>query len=163
LKAFDKFKNTARSDFKLMIVGNTSLMGHDVRSAIREMNHGADVCFTGQLGLQELHSVMGAAFALTYVPYFEGFGLPIIEAMSCNVPVITSETTSLPEVASDAAIYVDPFSVDSIKNAMIFIHESEDLRARLVEKGSMQCRKFSWDKTADKYWNSVSKFIGTLG
>lgn len=162
LKAFDKFKNYARSDFKLVIVGNNSLMSVEVRTTIREMNHGGDVTFTGQVGLEELRNIVGSAFALTFVPYFEGFGLPILEAMSCHVPVITSETTSLPEVGGDAAMYVDPFSIDSIKNAMVFIHESEDLRERLVEKGAMQCKKFTWDRTASLYWNSVARFLDTV-
>jgi glycosyltransferase involved in cell wall biosynthesis len=162
LKAFDKFKNYARSDFKLVIVGNTSLMSREVKDTIGDMDHGADISFTGQVGLQELRNIVGSAFALTYVPYFEGFGLPILEALSCGVPVITSETTSLPEVGGDAAMYVDPFSIDSIKNAMVFIYESEELRERLLEKGLMQCRKFTWERTADRYWGSVSKFLETI-
>lgn len=160
LRAFDKFKRNARSDYKLVIVGNQSNMCAEAKQSFNEIKFNTDVCFTGRLELKELRDLIGASFGMLYVPYFEGFGLPILEAMSCHVPVITSETTSMPEVGGDAAMYVDPFSVDSIKNAMVFLDESDGLRERLIQKGALQCKKFSWDKTADAYWNSIMKCIG---
>ena len=157
VQAFDKFKNHARTDFKLVIVGEKSKIYKEAQLALDEMKHYTDISFTGRLQQDELRNVIGAAFALTFVPYFEGFGLPILEAMACEVPVITSETTSMPEVGGDAAVYVDPFSINSIKNAMLFLSESEDLRNRLIEKGRLQAKKFTWEKTSTLYWESIQK------
>ena len=91
------------------------------------------------------------------MPYFEGFGIPIIEAMSCGTPVITSNVTSMPEVAGNAALLVNPFSVESIKNGMLKIAKDNNLRNELIKKGFVQQEKFSWDKTAEKLWLSIEK------
>jgi len=103
--------------------------------------------------------VVASAFALVFVPYFEGFGIPIVEAMYCDVPVLTSDVTSMPEVAGNAGLLVDPFSVDSIKEGMIKIYKDETLRNKLIDNGRKQREKFSWDKTADKLWNSMNKVL----
>jgi len=114
-----------------------------------------DVVFTGRLTNEELHRVLGASLALTFVPYFEGFGIPVIEAMNAGVPVICSNTTSLPEVGGNAVLYVDPFSLSQIKDAMIRIYQEKELRDSLIEKGFVQKEKFSWDKTAELLWGSI--------
>ena len=107
------------------------------------------------LNVDELCKVMGAAFALTYVSYFEGFGIPLIEAMQCDVPVITANVTSMPEVAGDAALLVDPMSVDDIAKAMTDVLRNESLRQKLVEKGRVRREFFSWDKTASLTWDAI--------
>jgi glycosyltransferase involved in cell wall biosynthesis len=117
------------------------------------------VVFTGRLSPKKLRNLYGSALALTFVPYFEGFGIPIIEAMNCETVVITSNVTSMPEVAEDAALYVNPLSINSIADAMIKIYENNDLRNELIEKGKIQRQRFSWDKTAEKFWNSIEKVI----
>ncbi|NCO55862.1 MAG: glycosyltransferase family 4 protein, partial [Bacteroidetes bacterium] len=94
-----------------------------------------------------------------YVSIFEGFGIPILEAMYCGVPVITSNTSSMPEVGGNAALYVDPFSVDSIANAMEALYSDKDLRKTLTENAKIRKQKFTWDKTADKLWNSIEKLM----
>ena len=93
--------------------------------------------------------------AMVYPSLFEGFGIPILEAMYCQVPVITSNTTSMPEVGGDAAIYVNPQSINSIADALLQIEKYPDLRQNLIEKGKIQRQKFSWDKTAEKLWKSI--------
>ena len=85
----------------------------------------------------------------------KGFGIPLLEAMNCNIPIISSNTTSLPEVCGEASIYVDPNSVDSIKNGLLNISENKKLRSELVEKGRLQREKFSWENTSDKLWKSM--------
>jgi glycosyltransferase involved in cell wall biosynthesis len=111
------------------------------------------------LSNEELNNVLGSALALTYVPYFEGFGIPILEAMNCDTPVITSNVTSMPEVASDAAILVDPFSVESIATGMNRIYNEPTLRQELIEKGRIRKLEFSWDKTAKLLWESIEKTL----
>jgi glycosyltransferase involved in cell wall biosynthesis len=103
---------------------------------------------------------MGGASALTFFPLFEGFGLPVIEAMYCDTPVLASNVTSLPEVAADAAIYADPYNVQSISEQMINIASNENLRKDLIEKGRIRRQKFSWDKTAYGLWDCIEKLIG---
>ena len=106
--------------------------------------------------MNELNKVTAAAFASVYVSYFEGFGIPIIEAYRCDVPVITSNVTSMPEVAGDAALLVDPFSIESIAGAMVKVMD-ENVRKSLIEKGRIRKNDFSWDKTAEGWWDVLVK------
>jgi len=159
LNAFDLFKEKTKSDVKLIIVGERMFKTRKMKMAYRQMVFKDQVIFTGRMTPVELNRLYGSAIALTFVPYFEGFGIPIIEAMNCGTPVITSNVTSMPEVAGDAALFVDPFSVNSISDAMIKIYADSDLRNNLIKKGFIQCQKFSWDKTASKFWESIEKLL----
>ncbi|MCF6364937.1 MAG: glycosyltransferase family 4 protein [Bacteroidales bacterium] len=154
-KAFEKFKSETDSDFKLVIVGTKMFMTKDIEQAFADSNFKNDIIFTGRLSPEELHNVLASAFAMTFVSLFEGFGIPLIEAMNCNVPIISSNTTSLPEVAGSSAIFVNPFKVDEIKDAMKKITENEDLRNNLVDKGRKRKEVFSWDKAAEKLWEVI--------
>ncbi len=155
-KAFEKFKNESKSDFKLLIVGTKMFKTKDIEKAFADSKYKDDIIFTGRLNPEDLHHVLASAYAMTFVPFFEGFGIPLIEAINCNVPVICSDTTSLPEVAGDAALFVNPFDIDDMKNAMIKITEDENLRNDLIEKGRKRKDSFSWDKTAEKLWNVIA-------
>lgn len=155
LRAFDAFRTLVDSDMKLLIVGESMFKTNDIEMAYEGMRHKNDVVFTGRLSNEQLHQVLGAAMALTFVPFFEGFGIPVIESMNSGVPVICSNTTSLPEVGGNAVLYVDPFSMSQIKDAMVKIYREKELRDSLIEKGFIQKDKFSWDKTADLLWGSI--------
>lgn len=155
LRAYDAFRTSVDTDTKLLIVGESMFKTSDIELTYEGMRYKEDVVFTGRLSNEELHQVLGASLALTFVPYFEGFGIPIIEAMNAGVPVICSNTTSLPEVGGHAVLYVDPFSLNQIKDAMIKIFQEKELREGLIEKGFVQKDKFSWDKTADLLWGSI--------
>jgi glycosyltransferase involved in cell wall biosynthesis len=155
LRAFDGFRTSVDADMKLIIVGESMFKTADIEMTYEGMRFKDDVIFTGRLSNEELHRVLGASLALTFVPYFEGFGIPVIEAMNAGVPVICSNTTSLPEVGGDAVLYVDPFSVEQIKDAMIRIYKEKEFREALIQKGFIQRRKFSWDKTAELLWGSI--------
>lgn len=159
LQAFDEFKKAEASKMKLVIVGEKLFMTNEIETVYSSMQFKSDVVFTGRLRVSELKDVMASAFALAFVPYFEGFGIPIVEAMYCDVPVITSNVTSMPEVAGNAALLVDPFSADSIKEAMMKIYKDEILRNQLIANGRKQRENFSWDKTADKLWNCMEKTL----
>jgi glycosyltransferase involved in cell wall biosynthesis len=117
-----------------------------------------DIHFTGRLSDDELKQALGAAYALTFVPIFEGFGLPIVEAFEAGVPVLAGNVTSLPEVAGDAVVYADPFDIESIVAGMNKLYENKDgLCADLIEKGFKQKQLFSWDRTAALLWESIQK------
>ncbi|MDR1762275.1 MAG: glycosyltransferase, partial [Bacteroidales bacterium] len=116
-----------------------------------------DIVFTGRVSNKVLADLLGAAFALVYVPLFEGFGIPIVEAFACNVPVITSNTTSMPEVGGDAALLVNPEDIHSIVEAMKELVGNTQTYERLQENAAVQLQKFSWDKTAEALWQSIEK------
>jgi glycosyltransferase involved in cell wall biosynthesis len=157
--AFDDFKKQKPSDVKLAIVGERKWWTKEIRQAYNQMDFPADVVFCGRQKLKELRNILGAALALTYVSYFEGFGIPIVEAFRCKVPVITSNVTSMPEVAGDAALLVDPFSPSSIAEAMRKIDEDPELRKELIRRGTVRSDEFTWQKTADRLWASIEKAI----
>jgi len=155
LKAFDNFRQSVDSNVKLLIVGGNMFKTGEIEQTYQSMRFKEEVIFTGRVTSKVLHQILGAALALTFVPFFEGFGIPVIEAMSAGVPVICSNTTSLPEVGGDAVMYVDPNNVDQLKEAMINLYEDKALRQSLIESGFLQKEKFSWDKTAQLLWQSI--------
>lgn len=159
LQAYDAFRKAGGTDKKLLIVGDRYWWTSEIKNAYEGMQHKDDVVFAGRLKDENLYKAMGAAYALTYVPYFEGFGIPIVEAMQCNVPVITSNVTSMPEVAGDAALLADPFSVDSITQAMLALDKDKALYNSLAEKGKARCELYSWDRTAALLWESILKTV----
>ncbi len=158
-RAFDIFKKKTGSSVRLVIIGEKMWWNRDIKSAFNSMQHRDDVVFTGRLGMPLLTEVVGSALALTYVSVFEGFGIPILEAFKSGIPVITSNITSMPEVADNAALFADPFKPKSIAEAMIQIYSDRGLREDLVSKGKLRQRDFSWDKTADRLWESVTKLL----
>jgi len=158
-KAFDQFKSQGKSNFKLVIVGKKMWWTNEIENAFFKLEHKADVIFTGRVSNEDLYKITASAHALTYVPIFEGFGIPLVEAMSCGVPVITSNVTSMPEVVENAGILVDPFSVDLIAKAMFTMTSNEELRKELIEKSKIQAKKFNWQKTGNLLWNSILKTI----
>ncbi|MEO6904430.1 MAG: glycosyltransferase family 1 protein [Bacteroidia bacterium] len=158
-EAFDLFKSEQKNDLKLVIVGEKYYWTSAIKRTYINMKYKNEVIFTGRLNTDHLKNIIGSALALTYVPYFEGFGIPILEAMNCNTPVITSNVTSMPEIAADAALMIDPFSVESIANAMGMLYKNSDLRSSLIEKGNKRKLDFSWDKTADALWHCIEKAV----
>lgn len=156
--AFDKFKERTGSDAKLLIVGEKRWWTDAIQNAYKSLKYKDDVVFVGHLLMEELQRVTAAAIASVYVSYFEGFGIPIVEAYRCDVPVITSNVTSMPEVAGGAALLVDPFDVDSIADAMVKILD-DDVRKSLIEKGKIRRNDFSWDTAAAQWWNVIQNVI----
>ncbi len=158
-RAFDLFKKSNPSSVKLLIVGARKWWTRDIDLAFNRMVFSDDVIFTGRLNVGELAGVLGSAVALTYVSYFEGFGIPIVEAFRCDVPVITSNVTSMPEVAGEAALLVDPFSPESIAEALYKAYQYESIRQELVSRGQRRRELFSWQQTADRLWESIEKAV----
>jgi len=154
-KAFELFKNANVSQIKLLVVGLRKWWTKEMQLSLNKMKHKTDVVFTGRVGNDDLFQLMGSALALTYVSYHEGFGIPILEAFCCDTPVITSAITSMPEVAGDAALLIDPFSPLSIAAAMKEINEDGDLREKLIALGRLRRELFSWQKTADNLWECI--------
>jgi len=161
-KAFDLFKETDHNGIKMVLAGARMWWTDEIKDSFETMNHKEDVIFTGRVSDPDLSGLMASALALTYVSNFEGFGIPILEAFNCEIPVITSNISSMPEVAGNAALLVDPFSIESIAEAMQKIAFDPQLRNQLVKNGSGQKELFSWKKTADKVWNTIETSLLTL-
>jgi glycosyltransferase involved in cell wall biosynthesis len=160
LKAFDQLCEKEGAKAKMIVVGNKMYRTQAIDDTYKNMKFKEQVVFLGHLKTEDLNRIYGAALALAYVSYFEGFGIPIVEAFRSHCPVITSNVTSMPEVAGDAALLVDPFSVDEISSALSRILNEDDLRKQLIEKGCQQVKKFSWDISAEKMWESLVKITG---
>jgi glycosyltransferase involved in cell wall biosynthesis len=159
LKAFEVYKSETNSETKLLIVGSGIYKVGELYHFRRKMTFGSDVVFTGRLPDLELNNILASAVGLVFVPRFEGFGIPLIEAMQCDIPIIASNVTSIPEVVGDAGLLVDPFNVEQIKVAMTKISNDAGLRMQLIEKGRIRKAFFSWEKTADLLWTSVTKCL----
>jgi glycosyltransferase involved in cell wall biosynthesis len=159
LKAFDLMRSKSDKRIKFLIIGQKFFKTGDIDRTLLSMKYKDDVHFLGQLLPIEIKDILSSAIALVLVSKFEGFGIPVIEALKCNTPVIVSNVTSLPEIASDAGLYADPFSVESICNAMIQMVNNINLRIELAENGSKVCERFSWDKTAGALWDSILKVV----
>lgn len=158
-RAFDRFKEEMPSNYKLLMVGNPQMKSQKADKVFREMHHKDDVIFAGWLSNEHLSKAVGAAEALIFVPIFEGFGIPLVEAMKSNIPIITSSVTSLPEVAGEAALLVDPFSINDIKNAMIKMASDYTYRNTMASLAFERGKLFNWDNTASILWNSIIKAI----
>ncbi len=145
-------------DYELVIVGEAlwKRSGYDLEIEDQTKSH---IHFTGHLSLEELAQVMASASVFTFVPYFEGFGIPLVEAMRCGTPILSGNLTSLPEVAGDAALYCDPLDVDDITNKLQEICSNDALRNELSQKGLKRSKQFSWDQSAEKVWEVLRNSI----
>jgi len=148
VKAFDIFKQRTQSDTKLVLSGRFAWKTVDIQEAIKKSPFTKDIILTGYIEKQELNQLLGSALGLVYVSLFEGFGLPLVEAMQSGVPVITSNCSSMPEVVGDAGILVNPHSEQSIAEGMEELYCNLSLQSELILKGLEQAKKFDWDKSA---------------
>ncbi len=157
LKAFEIFKRKQRSNMKMLIIGRFAWNAEDIRRAIQQHPFKNDVLHYDYMEVKELSKVIGAAYALTFVSLFEGFGIPILEAIQCEIPSIVSNTTSMPEVAGETALLVDPSNVEEIAGAMSTLYKDENLRNQLIQATRTQVKKFNWDKSALEFYSIVEK------
>ena len=156
LKAFDIFRGRT-TDFKLLIVGEKLFLTKMIQKTLKNMVFKNYVIFTGRMEPDKLSEIMAAAEALTYIPFFEGFGIPLLEARHCEIPILASGLTSLPEVAEGAAIYADPSDIVDIAEKMQLISTDYALRDKLIEAGKRRRTHFSWESTANKLWDLITE------
>lgn len=147
-KSENREQRTDNRNFKLILVGNKGWKSDEIYSLPKELEIEKQVRFLGRISDEELRVLYGSAAALTYPSLFEGFGLPILEAFACGCPVITSNTSSMPEVAGNGAMLVDALNEAEITEAMVKITKNDILRNSLVVKGYSRLKNFSWEKSA---------------
>jgi glycosyltransferase involved in cell wall biosynthesis len=151
IRAFTELKRVDQIPHQLVLAGSDWGRADQVRRAAEESGFAADILFTGFVPAQDLPLLCQAADIFVFPSLYEGFGLPILEAMACGTPVACSCISSMPEVAGDAAILFDPYSENSIAAAirsMITASDSSDLRKLLAARGLDRSQQFSWSKTA---------------
>jgi glycosyltransferase involved in cell wall biosynthesis len=135
---------------KLVIVGLRNWRSSAASDLVRQLGLSERVLFAGYVSEELLGWLYASARCFLYPTLYEGFGFPPLEAMTCGTPVITSNCTSVPEIAGDAAILVDPRSEKSIGDALVRLLGDEPLRRQLIERGREQARKFAWQNTVQK-------------
>lgn len=154
-RAFTKYKLKG-GKAELVFVGTTMLADEELNRVLEESPYASHIHFVGRKEGDELNKILSRAKALLFPSLFEGFGIPIIEAMSAGTPVISSHASCMPEIAGDAAILLSPSNVEAWVNAMRSIEENE-VRESWIEKGLNRAKDFSWDTSAEKLWNNIEK------
>ena len=157
LKAFSIFKKRLQSNMKLVLAGRLAWKNEEFWKLIKTYKYRDDVVITDYLEEKELVLLMGSAYALVYPSMFEGFGVPVIEAMKSEVPVLTSENSSMQEIGENAALYFNAQDHTDIADKMMLIYKDETLRKDLIEKGRAQVLKYQWNNAAEIFWQSILK------
>jgi glycosyltransferase involved in cell wall biosynthesis len=148
LRAFERVRGRLVEPVQLVLAGSRDYQADQLDRAIASSPCHADVLRVGYVSREKLPALLSGASVFAYPSFFEGFGLPPLEAMVCGVPVICSRVTSLPEVVGDAALTFDPNDVDDIATAMLAVLNDPALRARLIHKGRERAAHFTWQSTA---------------
>lgn len=152
-RAYRKARCASKIPQKLIIGGNVDLKESGLEKLIGELNLGNNVIFTGRLTEKELVALYQAADLFIDPSLYEGFGLQVVEAMSCGIPVITSNLTSLPEIVGDAGILITPTDIDGLASALARVLTDAQLRNSMRQRSLQRARLFSWDKTA---WETLA-------
>lgn len=157
LKAFARFQEVYPKKAKFVLVGEA--MWKEDAELKKFSTLEDDVILLGRQKPERLKSIIGAAHVLSYVSHFEGFGIPILEGFSTSVPVVTSTTSAMPEVAGKGALLVNPKNPTAIFKAYEEAFFEENTRKKLIENGKKRLALFSWEQTASKLWNSIEKVV----
>ncbi|MCI0522269.1 MAG: glycosyltransferase family 4 protein [Bacteroidales bacterium] len=155
IKAYGIFRRDSGSDHRLLLAGRRLYLTGAIDRAVKDSPYSEDILFTGSVGRDELRRLYGGAEALLFVPWFEGFGIPVVEAQRCGTPCILSDTSSLPEVSGGAALCAGPAGAEAIAAAMAHLVSDEALRRHLSEQGIINSRRYSWDNAATKMWDCI--------
>ena len=159
IKAFNELKNQ-HITHKLVIIGQKGWKYEEIFETVHKLGLNNEIIFTGYVPDEDLVKFYNAADLFVYPSIYEGFGLPPLEAMACGTPVITSNTSSLPEVVGNAGITVDPYKTDGLIDKMHKILNSTNLQDKLSKKGIERAKTFSWDKTARETWKVYEDSYG---
>lgn len=158
LKAFEHFKATFSHPHQLVIVGRKAWMTQELEDFYAQMQFKNEVIWIEKIERTDLLELMQHAYGLVYTSLFEGFGIPILEAMTLGLPVICSNTSSMPEVAGNAALLVQPNNINEIAEAMNELIINDELRNGLIAKGKTQATHFDWNSSAEKVVEIIKSY-----
>ncbi|MBI4004923.1 glycosyltransferase family 4 protein, partial [Candidatus Roizmanbacteria bacterium] len=145
--------------YKLVIVGKKGWLYEEIFTKVQELNLQEQVVFTDYLPDDQLVALYKNAFCFILPSLYEGFGIPVLEAMSFSCPVITSFASSLPEIGGDACLYFDPHSSDDLVEKIQRLRDDTALRKDLIKKGRERIKQFSWEKCADETLNVIQQAV----
>lgn len=157
LKAFSVFKKRQQTNMKLVLAGRLAWKYDSFKESLRSYKYRDDVVLMGYVEDEELAKITASAYGLIYPSLFEGFGVPVIEAMRSAVPVITAGASAMEEITKGAALYADVTSYTAIADKMMLLYKDEKLRKELIQKGKEVAEQYSWDKTARLLWQTIEK------
>ena len=157
LEAFDRLP---QKDYKFVITGKKDDFFYpEIERQVSKLDARERIIFLDYVSSTDLPTLYSMAQALVFASLYEGFGLPVLEAMACGCPVITSKATSIPEVGGDSVLYVDPYNVDSIARGMNQVVNNGELRINLTQQGLARAKIFSWDQTAQDIVRVFEKYL----
>ncbi|MEZ4996122.1 MAG: glycosyltransferase family 1 protein [Bacteroidales bacterium] len=157
IRAFELFRKAGHGDHVLLLAGRRLYLTKEMDRHLEASAYGSDILFTGSVTRDVLRRLYGAAEALTFVPWLEGFGIPVVEAQRCGTPCILSDGSSLPEVSGGAALCVSPADAGAIAEAMARLVNDGALRRRLATEGLANSLRYTWESAAEEMWKSVIK------
>ncbi|MGV3585532.1 MAG: glycosyltransferase family 4 protein [Adhaeribacter sp.] len=160
-RAFDLFKLKTGSEVKLLMVGGNKWSGKGIKEAYNQMQFKSEVIFTGRVSDAELIQLYGAAVANVYVPTLAGFGITVVEAQQCGCPIITANTSAMPEVAGNGTMLVNSLAVEDITNAFMQVYHDLEVRTQLVQAGLQNANRFSWEQSAEKVMRVLEEVVNT--
>ena len=159
LKAFSIFKKRQQSSLKLVLAGRLAWKYDSLIEKLKTYKYRNDVVLLNYVNEDSLAKLTASAYALVYPSFFEGFGVPVLEAMQCGVPVITSTGSSMQEIAHDAALYADPGNYLDLAEKMMHLYKDETLHTTLIQKATSVASQYTWDHTANLLWLSIQKAL----
>jgi alpha-1,3-rhamnosyl/mannosyltransferase len=151
IKAYNKFLLQNSGDLpKLVIAGGKGWLYGEIFSTVKDLHLEQNVIFTGYVDETDIAALIKGADIFCFVTLYEGFGLPVLEAMACGTAVISSGTSAIPETAGDAALLINPLDINGIADGLTMLYKDAGLRESLIVKGFEQVNKFTWKKTAEE-------------
>lgn len=160
IKAFSILRKKGVINHQLVIVGKKGWFFEEVFKEAAASNYAQDIIFCDFVLLYDLVALYNCADVFVYPSLYEGFGLPLLEAMACDCPVVASNRSSIPEVCSDAALLVDPYDPKAFADAILRILSNTELKKSLIKKGRLQVAAFSWERTAQETIEVYNNSIG---
>jgi len=161
IRAYNIFRSRGGGDHLLLLAGSRLYLTRELDRALASSPYGSDIRFTGSAGREVLRRLYGGAEALLFVPWLEGFGIPVVEAQRFGTPCILADTTSLPEVSGGAALCVSPADTEAIAAAMARLITDEALRRRLTQEGIANSLRYTWQNAATEMWNCINRTVKT--
>jgi len=150
IQSWSKLPESIKKEYALLLVGVQEQAREEFNNLVRNLGLEASCIVNGFADEQDISALISGSTVLCYPSLSEGFGLPILDAFKCEIPVLTSNTTSLPEVAGDAAMLVNPRDTDSIARGLEELLENDILRSELIYRGRARVEQFTWEACADR-------------
>lgn len=157
MQAYAQLPEAIKTQYPLVLVGGKGWLCDDIEREMQPLLADKHLVYVGYAPQQEVYDLYSGARASAYVSIYEGFGMPILEAMASGVPVLTSNCTSMPEVAGDAAILADPLDINDISQKLLLLLTDENLRSDLISKGFNRITNYTWSKSAEKLLQLLKK------